>query len=819
MTRPHKKAALNTQTADDLAARQNNVEQLIKKGREKEAFKLAKLYFHQDASPEHRQLVERTYLLRIQALIRDRMISAGREVALNLLEFGAQDAGVKQELALLLPQVGLADKAAACEKDILSPEVKSQLLGKIADQVVLHPEQAVGSLAELHEAASSVRAALAALESDNEAQALALLQPIPRGSPLADWRYFVRGLAAYRHADLEQANANWQRLDPQRASHKIAQTLLTISDQKSFGGQLAPIKKVEAQVFGEPILERFADLRNALETNDWKRAIRILGPLQKSLHRLDSRYAQRLTEIILLPLAAAIQSQSLEAANRLIGECQSALEPLAVDPKWNRFQALLWEGSQGSPEQAIQFWRKYLQDLDQGLPIPGGQVRQVQALVWRRIGELCEQIAEDEVDEEFVPFRSPMGKRNAAASGFRTQAVEALKQSLRFDPTLRATHQRLIDHYSSEDQSDLLVKAIEQLLAAFPDDIDALRLLIETHIERDEPEQVLRAVERLRAIRPLDPRLNSRETWGRLALARHHILNNRWEEGRAELAHVEASLLKSIAPYRVFARRAALEFKAGNAPLAEQYIERGRAELKEPTPLWLTLAIEAERGQLPQPFWNQFNREFEAAVARKVTSETAGELAKIIASYSDSLPGYPSRPRHVQSIVSYLRRTTRTRYREEDLQPVCGLLQKSRLDDKLLATLVKRGQKLFPRSPFFAMMEVEQDIAKGPAAFNGPTIRKKLEKALALAQGSPDTRDTELISHIKATLAQVQDMTEAMASLPFMPGGMPRTPEEFNNLMNMVLGQFDDEESDFDDEQEFNHPKPPSKQPPKRKRR
>jgi len=809
MARRHQNPARGKAAAGDSDTRRSNVERLIEQGKVKEAFKEAKLYFHREASPENRQFVERTYLLRIQELIRGGMVSAGREVALSMLEFGVKDQGLMQEVVLLLPQVGLADKALALQEQLHSPEGKARLLIKLADRAVLHPEETLASLQELHDAASPVRLALAALDSNNDAQALELLQPIPRSSPMADWRYFVRGLAAFRHNDLEQAKANWERLDPQRAARKIAVALLSVSDQKLGGERHDHLKALESCAFGEPVLERLADLRCALEATDWKRVLHLIEPLRKSLQRIDPRYAQRLTDVVLLPLSAELMKQSLRGAERLIKDFKAALEPLPWDPKWNRFQALLWEGPQGSADGAIQYWRKYLQDLEQGVSGLPGELRQVQALVWRRIGEISSDLASD---DELETFADAPRKQNEVPNELRAQAVEALKQSLRLDPTQRKTHQLLIENYASWDRPELLIATLEELLKAFPDDVDALRQLINQHRWLDEPELVLSYVERLRKLRPLDTKLNRDEAWGRLALARHLALNGRWEEGRAEFARVEMSLKECVPPYRQLSRRAALEFKAGDAIRAEEYIEQARLALKEPTVLWLSLAVEMERYELPKPLQQRFNREFETALAKKVTSETAGKLAELIAGYFIGRVDYASRDSHVREIVRYLKRTTRLKYQEPDLRAICTMLQFAKKEDKLLASLTKRGLKLFPRSPFFLQMEAEQDIRNGPFSFNARQTRKNLEKALVLAKASQNPQDVELIPVIKQTLSRVQDMGSVMTSFPFMPDGMPNTPDEFRDMFQGLFNRFGDIE---DDEPEADE----SKQPPKRKRR
>jgi len=138
-------------------AQRGEIERLIENGREKDAFKEAKLLFRHEATPENRRLVERTYLLRIQGLIAGGMVESAREVSGNLLEFGVTNPATLQDLVLLLPQVGMADKAVTLQGAVTSPEAQASLAAKLADRAVLHPEDAPASKPELRDEAGKVR--------------------------------------------------------------------------------------------------------------------------------------------------------------------------------------------------------------------------------------------------------------------------------------------------------------------------------------------------------------------------------------------------------------------------------------------------------------------------------------------------------------------------------------------------------------------------------------------------------------------------------------------------------------------------------------
>ncbi len=796
MSRRHQHSRKDKGAVAKSGGPRQEIERLIARGQVKDAFKQAKLCFRQDASAENRELVERTYLLRIKALIAGGMTESGREVAGSFIEFGVTTPEFLEELVLLLPKLGLASKAIAMQDKITSPEAQASLSLQFADRAVLHPEETPASLPELHDEAAKVRSALSALDSGDEARALELLQSIPRGSLMADWRYFVRGLAAFRRTDLEQARANWARLDPQRSAQKIAQILLSTAAPEKSEEHRKQLSALEASLFGEPVLERFNQLRQALEKADWKRRAPAGWPLHLSLRRVDPRWSQRLTEILLKPYAIELARHGHVQAERLAREFAAVLEPLPWDPQWNRFYALCLEGPHGHIEEALRYWRKFLKDLDTCPAMPGVEPRQLQALVWRRIGEMLLNMADD--DEGDFPYQDDDWDDSdedweKAESELVNEAAEAFQMSLHLDPTQRKTHEELIELHESEDQPERMAAATRRLLVAFPEDVEAMQKLIAFHVQRDEPEQVLGYIQRIRALKPLDTSLFDHEAWARLALARHLALKGSWQEGREEFARFTKLPDNHAKPHQTMARRAAFEFKAGQDAAAEEFIRQAQASLADPAPLWHALAIEAVRYKLPKPLQQRFNQDLKTALAKKVSSATAGALAELMAAYVESKIDYTGRAGHVREIVAYLRRTTRIKYTESDLTNVCLLLT-SLQERSLLEKLVNRGRKLFPKSPSFLLMATNIDLSKGPFACDPKRAQKQLEQALALALASQNPLYAQMIPSIKSTLSQVQDICEAMDSMPFGRGRFPgRMPRGFPDFMASMMDQMEDE--------------------------
>ncbi|MCC6507690.1 MAG: hypothetical protein IT423_01180 [Pirellulaceae bacterium] len=70
-----------------------------------------------------------------------------------------------------------------------------------------------------------IQQALALLERGEFGSALNGISVIPRSSPYAEWRLFIRGLAAFYQRDQATAQANWSRLDIGRRPARIAKAL------------------------------------------------------------------------------------------------------------------------------------------------------------------------------------------------------------------------------------------------------------------------------------------------------------------------------------------------------------------------------------------------------------------------------------------------------------------------------------------------------------------------------------------------------------------------------------------------------------------
>jgi tetratricopeptide (TPR) repeat protein len=783
------------------------VERLIAKLRLKDAVHAAKLCYKSESTPEHHRLLERAYLLRADQLRRGGMPAAAQEVAQHLLDFGVTDPTLVEQAAGLLMALGMTRGALALQGRLDTPEARGLLAGQEADLAVLHPERATTVPPELRAGAETVRAALAALQSGNEAAATDALRDVARSSPWSDWKLFIRGLAAFSRREVDVTRANWDRLDPKRAPTRIARSLMAISSGAG-GEPNAPIKLValEKQVFGEPLLETFEQLGTLLARNRWRDALRRLAWLRPRLVRIDPMLAERLTSVLLDPLLGTVRELEYDEAQELTDGFMQAAEPLAIDPHWNRLQALIWQRIPGGLEVVEEYWRAYLQDLETLPCFTTEERRLAQALVWEHLG--------DEIMDSTEPGSGPAHFGRHRRGGVddedpkvKDRAIACFEQSLQLVPDHIPAYRALLEVHCDRGQREKAAAVARRLLDHFPDDFGALSFLVSHHLSREEPEPALEFVCRARKLKPLDMETARDEFAVRVLHARMLALHGRWDEGRAELAAGGLAWPEGARGLHYQARRAIFELKAGQTERGEALILEFLDGLTEATPLWLALLIEAIRYKLPKADQARFEARWANLQCKKVRADTAGALAELMTPFVAADVDYPGRDAHVMQVTGYLLRATRVKYRLSDLIAVCTFLNLIPSKRDLYIKMVERGKKLFPDAPRFHAMAGSIAMEKGPFSGGLGRARESFERALSLAERSEDPRDAALVPPIQQQLSLIRDLEAGLRNMPFgaFGGGsfsFSGKPPSFSEVLDAIQREIGGDWYDDDDEEE-----------------
>jgi len=806
---PHRGVVVKT-SAGDAAVQ---LERLISKQKYKDAVKQAKLIHKAEATPQSHRQLERAYFLRAQQLLRAGMPASAVEVSRHLLDFGVTDAKLVEDFSPLLVKLGLAQDAFRIQGRLESPESQSRLVQLVADQAILHPERSHRSSPEVQEAAL-VRQALEALYAGDEAKALGLVRDISRSSPVSEWKLLVRGLAAFYRGDHGETQANWSRLDPERAPLRIARQLQNLhqgQSEKDAGGP--DLGELEGLVYGERILPRLRELSDLVAKDRWVDVLRRITSLRLSLRAVDPRLAEKLTSCLLAPLLEHATSLDYTSGTRLLREFTQVAEPLAIDPRWNRLWALTWERPLDGTSVAIEYWTKYIADLENCTALNAEQRPLAQALVWKHLAqlylaELDDRSEEDEdldFDDDFDFEDEDENALEMDEDQLVQHATTCIERSLRLAPRHRPTYDLLVQLCRMSDEPERLTEAKRRILEVFPEDVDTLiEMALELH-DRDEHAAALEILSKARRHKPLDEALVALEMRIRTSLARSLALQQRWDEGRAQFAAMEQLRPDELRVFSYLALKAIFETKAGQGDLADRYVREAAAMLPEPAPLWLSLHVESIRFRLTKATQNHYGELWMKELRKKCRSETAGAMASFLTAFLVLEIDYDGRDHDATEVLKYLRRTTRLNYRLEDLEHVCEFLGHFPKESGLTRKLVRRGLKANPESAILHVVAAGVEMS-GPAAFWRHDIPHHLEEALRLAEASTRRREMLMVPKIKQMLSVCNELHSQMAGLPFAaPGHIPvpsGKPGSFEDFLGAFLGAAQAEEEEEEEEEE-----------------
>jgi tetratricopeptide (TPR) repeat protein len=757
--------------ADELFRR---AQREFEKGDFRQALKEAKVCYRQAPSEEHRRLLERAWLARVRMLDRAGLSAEARAAAQELLDFGVTDATAQKELPEVLMAVGLFDRfaadaqRAAAGSEAKTPmEIEPRLLATAADRAVLAPDQTPASLSELRPVAVNVRAALDRLHAGDEAQALAALQDIPRSSPFADWKLFVRGLAAYYRHDFDQMRANWERLTPNRLAARIAAPLRRLAQSPTApeqGDDSAEqgIHLLEEGLFGERVTARLQRLQEDLTQDHWRQFLQRLRHWRQAIRRMAPELLQRVDRLLYGEAIRKKQPRRLE-------ELVPLLDPPPMDPNWNRARALVWEQASEDIEDAERHWLAYLNDLAQLPDLSPSERDLAQALVWTRLGQ---RWADESPDREAFEEDA---KIDAEDMAIQDRAIEYLNRAIALAPDLPGAYYSLAVAFDAWGQDGHAAETYCNLLERSPDQLDAITYLFYYHASRDE--MLLARDYALRAQRLMPTSENTRKMVrrGHLGAARELAFQTRWEEGRAELAAEHLCNPVDI-PFLVSVHKAVFEFKAGDPEAGRRWMDEALATGADPAAVLLTLTIEAERYRLPRPVDGiaaEVEHRWSVSLKGKKRSAAAGQMASVMTDYFVSKPEDADYEPHTERVLEYLRGCTRVRWEASDLSAVCVFVESAVFDEGfsddegLLRRLAQRGRKSFPHEPVFSLILGNLELDKGPFYCDRRFAKQCFEQALQAARASHSPSHAKLAEAAERKLTFLNEVGTESVPLPF----------------------------------------------------
>jgi tetratricopeptide (TPR) repeat protein len=785
------------------------IEKLLGKRDFKRALKEARVAYRQSASAVSRSLLQRCTFARADELLHYGLAAEAQHVLDELSSLQPLPAEICNSLPELLVRMGLFEQYAP-KFGIAQESMNGSQLEVLADSAVLSGKC---GMAELSVGASAVRDSLQSFERGELDVALHAVDAIPRSSPFADWKLFLRGLAAYYRGEDSVAIANWERLDKTRKAHRIASCLQPLLGAAA-GARSAhtdrAIAIVERAVGGES-LSHLENMRVALNDGDPRRASEVMKICLATLLQRDSRLRDRVVE---LATQRAIKTSSADLLEQLIRVTTGP----AFDPHWNRAWALLYENDYDSDGRLIEeHWKKYAAEIAQITIWSDAERRLAEACVWNHLGDFY--VSQSAGPAPFLDRNLSVDAVDPEVEADRRCARECFSKAQELAPEVREFWASTIEAAEAWGKDDETIAALAKLIEHFPEDLDSLMSIGKELLLDQRPEEAMPYLERALRLKPLDDELRDAVYWSHVGIARSLALKKQFVAARQEIEIAEKFGPKE--EYRVdhLINRSLIELKEGNFEQAEELELQARQLKSDLAYVLLRFLIEAHRFKLPSQVGRSYEQQLRTELRKKCSSSTSGQLAKLLTPFVLSKRPYTQLKSHCEIVFDYVKRASRVKFEREDLRSICKFfiavlaasasVKSKKLSDEILVSelekAAKRGEKQFSDDPCFPFYRFQCEFSRGPGRARPYPMKNCLDRALALAIKYPDLAPP---GHIDA-IRSYQDALEIIfTSSPFgggldFHGAKGRQGNGGAPIFDMIRGLFGKLELSENDMDEF----------------
>lgn len=426
-------------------------------------------------------------------------------------------------------------------------------------------------------------AVMASLDSAAEgefAQANDRLKDIPRSSPYADWRLFIRGLCGFYAKDFETAKQNWQRLDATRRPARIANTLISAELNEPLAEFAAPIKRlVEA---ARTLLHRSVAVAAAKQIMSVKHRdsevhfstsqVAMLTNFRDDFRRVDAEFVTKFSQACVYRAC----TQDDPSAFMLL---KKSVPGPAHDPRWNLQEFLFMREFQGVEEDRQETAEAYIEkDLPGMTQFSKDQKGALASCIYL---DLARMFNEDQREMPFFFFSEPPDyKTIEQLLGKAIKKYPANREAHRFlfdilDRQIET--QRRVPKSQIEAAEKRLIKAKEAYVSAFPGEIEISLELVDHYFGNDEHDKAEALVKQLSSQR-LDAPLAKALPWKLKLLSAMHSSRK-----KTELSSVRESLAIADSQWPTWFPRtwlpflkAALELRVGNQEQFESLDKQAR---------------------------------------------------------------------------------------------------------------------------------------------------------------------------------------------------------------------------------------------------
>lgn len=755
----------------------------LQEGRTQQALEFAKQLYKHEPSEQHRNLLRQAYLERARQLQKQGNHRDAATVYENLLNLAPTDAEQLVAIACGFAIAGQVKRALALADGLAGQEAGRRIVLTVVDQAVCLGSEARQQLPpSLHADYDAIARAFAESEAGRDEAAREALQGIGLQSPFLEWKILLRGLISYYAKEDARALENWQRLHVERLPARLAAPLRCQIDP-SYRDLCAPavqaaMQRTTAQRQGDPVLQPLRQLRAALANRrQLVEALRIAAEIVPRLRQDAADVVPRLASCFYWAIVDQGLPNQVSRFQRVFGA------PLD-DPQLERMVALQSERL-GDRQKAHESWRQFDQTVSQhaeywgqGASDRSAVVSQIRALIWSRMG----QNAASAPDPNELPFELPPFLKNhpRLRRALSPTAEECFRRSVELAPERLQGHLDLLEYYRGKDDLEKAEHAARHLLQRFPDNAPAKAALAEFCMASGRYDEGLALFQEANRANPLDSGLRNKLYMAHVFHARPRVGDSRFDEARADY-QAALALSDARADAAVLCLWAGCEFKAGATDQAEALLERARAAGAHPLGTAYRLLTAAVRWKLPRPLKTRFQTEFTTGLSEAPTAAAVAAILEAAAAQKTVGEDYKGEKAHEKKILRFVQKAKHIEFAEGELVGVCrSLLELEAV--KPLVQFARLGQRRFPQSPFFHLLEAEAVVASGPSPPAQRRLRRLLDRAQQLAARLPESRRGEIVERIDY-FRQLAGMADHLMDLV-----------EFPEMFESFLDDFDDDE-------------------------
>jgi tetratricopeptide (TPR) repeat protein len=725
-------------------------EKALREGRTQQALELARSLYKIEATPPHRELLEKATLERARQLRTQGHDRDARQVLEGAVPLDGNP-GFLEQLAQELAASGDPARALKVLERVPGSQALPQVLGHAADGALRQGKAGRDALPEaLRPQFDLIVQAFAHSAAGEDEPARTALQGIGLQSPFLEWKLLVRGLLAYYQQDDPRAIENWQRLSPQRLPARLAAPLRFQID-RAFRAAQPPetqnvLKQQADKLHGPGLVPGLRGIQSAIATErQLPQAFRQAEQMLPALRAEAPHLVGLLAHCFYWAVVNNGQPEDMGRYRRVFGAPPD-------DPELARLEALAVEHRHMMPE-AHKAWERYEKSVAaHPASWPNGQADHVRALVWRHMAGNADSVPDLNNLPDLPPFLRNHPDRPRP---LKPTAEDCYKRSLELAPDQLDTHHELFQHYLRTDKKGKAEQAGRKLLKQFPEHAATLEELGDLLMGKQEYAEALGLFERALRTNPLERRLRAKVGTAHSYKARQDAEAGRFDDSRAgyqaALAYADGDRT-----YPVLCKWAACELKANNPEKAEELLERAHAEEDNRLAVAFSMLIETIRFKLPKKLKDRFDREVKEQLAQPPTARAAVAIADTAAALRTAGVTYFGQKTHEKKVTGYLEKALNLEFSEDQLARICQSLQVLE-SPRLLLKFIRLGQRQFPSSPVFYLQEAEHNLGQGPHRCPAYQTQELLEKAQRLANAMPrDPRQEELLERIQRHLDAVQ---------------------------------------------------------------